>query len=196
MDTLRRDLSTIPANHGAVRLVDSEVPEYVIPSWLAPNNRVSTILSLLQVRVTYNEVSGPTYVVRSDGHIATTDFRVLSLLLSPSNGEKSMRAAGKDRAYSSGSCIRGAETMFLRPKNAPRAERLALRAFYSRESRGPLILQVEAGNPDLLRYPVLRPERGAELVDLGTSRIQTLTLQGTQATRACLDRIEIGSLAP
>jgi len=192
IDNLRQDL-TLAVDRGVVRLVDSEVPEYVIPLWLTPLNRVSTILGLLQVDAVYNELSASPSVVRPDGRIAEATFQPLSGPLS-STREGDLRAAGKDNAPVSGTCIQGAETRLFRADAEPGGERMALKIVYSDESRGPITLDVESTDADLVRTWALHPERGGEIVDLGTSRLRGLTLRGAEGTVLCLEHIEIGSL--
>ena len=194
IDNLRRD-ATAAAEGGGVRLLDSEVPEYVIPLWLTPLNRVSTLLGLLQVDAVYNEFSDSPRVVRSDGRLAEATFRPLSrLLLSPHRTDTG--ADGQGRTHVDGACIQGAETVLMSraPGDEPIGERLALRLSYSAGSRGPLALEVESVDPDVTRTWSLHPERGAEIVDLGWSRPTTLNLRGNASSVVCLDRIDLGSL--
>ena len=48
-DNLRSGLDAAQVDRAPLRIVDSETPEYVVLSWMAPYNRVSTILRLLGV---------------------------------------------------------------------------------------------------------------------------------------------------
>ena len=49
-DNLRSGLDAVQVDRAPLRIVDSETPEYVVLSWMAPYNRVSTILRLLGIQ--------------------------------------------------------------------------------------------------------------------------------------------------
>lgn len=195
-ETLRRDVSAVMVHESSPRIVDSETPEYVMPEWMAPDNRVSTILTLVDVDVVYNGLSDRTYLVRDDGRLAEADFQLIHLLLSESTTGEGVRILGEERGRSVGVCLRGGGRVFYRPEGDVIGERLTIRVFYARQSHRPVAMEVDAHDPDRpTRHLELRPFRSdAELVDLGTSRLRALELRTSPGDGVCIERMEIGSL--
>jgi hypothetical protein len=194
-DKLRSGLDAAQVDRAPLRIVDSETPEYVMLSWMAPYNRVSTILRLLGVDAVYNDASGPSYAVMADGRVTTAVFRQQWRLLPATPGD-AVRIVSNGSPGSAATCL---HDLSLSPDRAGAdftGDRLALRVFYSAESRGAVALQVDTGDPerryrDFELHPV---GRHAELVDLGTSRIRALKVKASQGDRICIERMEIGSL--
>lgn len=195
-DNLRSGLDAVQVDRAPLRIVDSETPEYVVLSWMAPYNRVSTILRLLGVQALYNDASEPTYDVLPDGRVVVAAFEPLRQLLPEVPGDAvrivSHNSPGADERCLQDVTLHG---------NATGAElvgdRLALRVFYSANSRNAVALHVETTDPerpsrDLELHPV---NRRAELVDLGASRIRTLRVEASHGDAICIERMEIGSLA-
>jgi hypothetical protein len=191
IENLWRDLPTA-RDRGVVRLVDSDVPEYVIPAWLTPLNRVSTILGLLDIVGVYNEATERLHVVQSDGRIAAATFQAISLLVSSVSDENVGQPGDQDPSRR---CLDGTKVLRLRPGIEGAGRRLALRTVYASGGRGQVSLEL-ATAPDVRTVWTLRPERGAEIVDLGTTGLQELALRGTESTPVCIERIEIGTLVP
>ena len=119
VDNLQRDLRTVTVDGTTPSLIDSETPDYVVLSWMAPYNRVSTILGLLNVDVVYNDVRGRTYFVLADGRIAEAAFRP-QLQLLPDD-------TGGDQVGSRPVCIGDEMPLPHRSGTAFTGERLALR---------------------------------------------------------------------
>jgi hypothetical protein len=188
VDNLQRDLRTVTVDGTAPSLIDSETPDYVVLSWMAPYNRVSTILGLLNVAVVYNEVRGQTYVVLADGRLAEAAFRSQLQLLPD--------GTGGGQVGSRPVCIRDETPLQHRSGTAFTGDRLALRAFYSAKSRRAVALTVDTGDPDRPHRDLeLRPFRSAvEIVDLATTRLVSLKVTPSEGDTACFERLEIGSL--
>jgi hypothetical protein len=188
VDRLRRDVNAVRVDKAAPRIVDSETPEYVVLSWMAPYNRVSTILGLLQVDAVYNDLSGPTYFVLPDGRLTEARFRPMGQLLPDTT-------LG-DRATPPDTCFQDGRALQYRPSAAVTGERLALRVRYSARSRQPVALQVDTDDPDRrYRDLELRPfQSAAELVDLATSRVGAIRVEPSPGDTVCFERMEIGSL--
>lgn len=195
-ETLRRDVSAVMVHGSSPRIVDSETPEYVMPGWMAPDNRVSTILTLVDVDVVYNGLSDRTYLVRGDGRLAEADFQPIHLLLSESTTGEGVRILGEERGRSVGVCLRGGGRVVYQPEGEVIGERLTIRVFYARQSDHPVAMEVDAHDPDRpTRHLELRPFRSdAELVDLGTSRLRALEIRTSPRDGVCIERMEIGSL--
>jgi hypothetical protein len=195
-DNLRSGLDAAHVDQAPLRIVDSETPEYVVLSWMAPYNRVSTILRLLGVDAVYNDASGPTYDVSPDGRLAVAAFRPMLQLLPAPPGD-AVRIVSHSSPGRTEMCL---QDVSLRHDAAGAefiGDRLALRVFYSAKSRGAVALQVDTSDPerryrDLQLNPV---NRRAELVDLGASQIRALKVEASQGDRICIERMEIGSLA-
>ncbi len=193
-DNLRSGLDAVQADQAPLRIVDSDTPEYVVLSWMAPYNRVSRILRLLGVDAVYNDASGPAYAVMADGRVTTAVFRSQWLLL-PATAD-TVRIVSDGSPGSSGTCLHDLSLLQDHPGAEFTGDRLALRVSYSAESRGAVALQVDTGDPerryrDFELHPV---GRHAELVDLGTSRIRALKVKASPGDRICIERMEIGSL--
>jgi len=188
VDRLRSDVNRVRVGKAAPRIVDSETPEYVVLSWMAPYNRVSRILGLLRVDAVYNDLSGPTYVVLPDGHLAEAAFRPMWQVLSDTT-------LG-DRAGLRGTCLQDGGPLQYLPDATLTGDRLALRVRYSAKSREVAALEVDTGDSDRrYRELELRPFQSAsELVDLGTSRVRAMKVQPSPGDRVCIERMEIGSL--
>jgi hypothetical protein len=195
-DNLRHDIDAVTRDGTPPRIVDSVTPAYVMQNWMEPLDRVSTVLELVPADVTYNQLSGRTYVVRNDGHLAEAVFLPIVHLLAGTKASRGGQVVGGEPVGSSGICVDGGGTLFYRPDKAITGQRLAMRVFYSERSREPVPVQAETGDPDTpFRSLELRPfQSDAELIDLGTSRLQGFTLNVSPGDRVCIDRIEIGSL--
>jgi hypothetical protein len=194
-DNLRSGLDAAQVDQAPLRIVDSNTPEYVVLSWMAPYNRVSTILRLLGVAAIYNDASGPMYDVLPDGRLAVAAFRPMLQLLPAAPGD-AVHLAWHRSPGSVETCLQ--DVSLQRAAGAELVgDRLALRVFYSAKSRGAVALRVQTSDPerpyrDFQLFPV---DRRAELVDLGASRIRALTVEALQGDRVCIERMEIGSLA-
>jgi hypothetical protein len=193
---LRHDIDAMTQDGSPVRIVDSVTPAYVMENWMEPVDRVSTVLELASVDAILNQVSQRTHLVRDDGHLAEAVFRPLVPMLTPEKTGRAVRIVGGGPDASDGICLEGGGSLRYRPDAAITGQRLAMRVFYSERSRGPVPAQVETGNPDVpTRSIELRPfQSDAELIDLGTSRLQELDLSVPPGDRVCIDRMEIGSL--
>jgi len=195
-DNLRMSLDAARAGQAPLRIVDSDTPEYVVLSWMAPYNRVSTILRLLGIQALYNDASETTHEVLPDGRVVVAAFEPLRQLLPELPGDAvrivSHNAPGGDERCLHDLTLHG---------NATGAElvgaRLALRVFYSATSRNTVALHVDTTDPDRPSRDLdLNPvNRRVELVDLGASRIRSLRVQASQGDAICIERMEIGSLA-
>ncbi len=190
VDHLRRDIHALSGERPAVRIVDSDTPDYVVLPWMVPYNRVSTVLGLLGIDIVYNDLAGPTYFVLPDGRLAESGFWPLGQLVPD--------ASAGDRRAQTGRCLHDDTLLRYRPRTTIAGERLALRVHYAAKSRQPVALQVDTGDPDRqYRDLQLRPfQSAAELVDLGTTRIRGLTVSPSPSDSVCIDRMEIGSLRP
>jgi hypothetical protein len=195
-DNLRHDIDAVTEDGTPPRIVDSVTPAYVMQNWMEPLDRVSTVLELVPVDVIYNQLSGRTYVVRNDGHLAEAVFRPIVPVLMGPTPARGIRIVGGGPEGSGGICLDGGGSMRYRPDVAITARRLAMRVFYSQRSRGLVPVQAKTGDSDTpLRSLELRPfQSDAELIDLGTSRLQGFTLNVSPGDRVCIDRMEIGSL--
>jgi hypothetical protein len=192
---LRGDLDVV-MEEGVPRVVDSETPEFVMPGWMATDNRVSTITELAHIEVAYNELTKRTYLVLGDGHLAEAAFQTIAPLVSGSILGEGVRIQGGHAAEGSAICLGDRDRMFFRPDADVKADRLALRVFYSGQSRGSVRVVVDAQDPDRpFRYVELRPfRRVAELIDLGTSRVRAVTWMASPGDDVCIEWMEIGSL--
>jgi hypothetical protein len=192
---LRGDLDVV-MEEGVPRVVDSETPEFVMPGWMATENRVSTITKLVPFEVVYNELTDRTYLVLGDGHLAQAAFRTISPLVSGSTLGEGVRMQGGHASEGSAICLGDGDRMLFRPDAEVTTERLALRVFYSEQSRGPVRVVVDAQDPDRpFRHVELRPfGRVAELIDLGTSRVRAVTWMTSPDDEVCIERMDIGSL--
>jgi hypothetical protein len=191
IDNLRGDLHAVTHDpSGAVRIVDSDTPEYIVLSWMNPYNRISIILTLLNVRGIYNDVSGPAYVVLPNGHLAPAGFHALTTLVpAPPAGR---------HAAQPGECLQAGAPFEYQPAAPIAGERLALRVVYAARTRHVTPMQIGTDDPDRpLRYLELRPQQNtAELIDLGTSRLEALRIEPQPGDALCIERMEIGSLQP
>ncbi len=197
-DNLRHDVGAVMVHESTPRIVDSETPEYVMPDWMAPDNRVSTILTLAGLEVVYDEWAQPTYLVGNDGHLAEAVFHPMFALQSDTTPGEGVRIIGGTPLRSIGICLRDGSPVLYRPVGDITGERLTIRVNYSRQSRGPVALVVDTGDPNRpFRYLQLRPfQSDTEVVDLGTSRLRALRLTPSTGDEVCIERIEIGSLTP
>jgi hypothetical protein len=194
-ENLRDDLDAVMTEDGVSRIVDSETPAYVMPGWMATDNRVSTILGLIDVEVLYNELSARTYLVRDDGRLAKPTFDPIHTLASgPALGDGVRVSATTTRP--TGPCIAEGDRLIYRPGTDVTGERLGIRVLYSSRGRGPVPVVVDAADPERpFRYVELQPfARDAELIDLGTTRVRSLTVETSADHRVCIRRLELGSL--
>jgi hypothetical protein len=196
-ENLRHDVGIVTNEQGVPRIVDSETPRYVMPEWMATDNRVSTILELAHAPVVYNVLDGKVYLVRGDGHLGEAVFRrrtalVADVTLGPYVRLVQPSAGGSNHSV----CVGGGARLLYRPGVEVRGQRLALRIFYSDQTRGSGRLVVEADDPDRpFRYLSVRQFGGdAELIDLGTPRMRGMTLFPSPGDDLCIERMEIGSL--
>jgi hypothetical protein len=192
---LRGDLDVV-MKESVPRVIDSETPEFVMPGWMATDNRVSTITELVPLDVVYNELTARTYLVLGDGHLAEAAFRTISPLVTGSTLGEGVRIQGGHASEGSAICLGDGDRMFFRPDAEVTAKRLALRVFYSAQSRGSVRVVVDAQDPDRpFRYVELRPfRRVAEVIDLGTSRVRAVTWMASPGDEVCIERMDIGSL--
>ena len=157
-DNLREDLRALTVDKAILHIVDSETPEYVIPAWLAPYNRVSTVFALLHRSAIYNDVSGPTFVLQDNGRLVEATFRPISLLLSGTTSGKGVRFVGRHPGQSVETCLRDTQLVLFRPDADITGEHLAIRVFYSGERRGRGALEVDTYDPNRrFRSLELRP---------------------------------------
>ena len=194
-ENLRHDLDAVMTEDDVLRIVDSETPEYVMPEWMATDNRVSTILGLVDVDIVYNELSARTYLVQRDGRLAEATFDPIHTLASGSAlGDGVRISAATDR--SAGPCIGEGDRLIYRPGTDVTGERLGIRVQYSSRGRGPVPVVIDAGDIERrFRYLELEPrDRDAELIDLGTTRVRSLRVETSADDRVCIGHLELGSL--
>jgi hypothetical protein len=196
-DNLRPRLHALADDEPVLRIVDSETPEYVMPAWMAPHNRISTILALMHLDVVYNEWSEPTYLVLDDGRLAEAEFQPISLLLSGTTPGEGVQIVGQEAARSAGTCLREGGQVLYSPDADITGERLALRVSYSARSHQPVGVGVETYDPDrpFRRLELRAFEGDVELLDLNTPRLRELTLEPGSGG-VCIERLEMGSLTP
>jgi hypothetical protein len=194
-ENLRSDVEALTAGGSVPRIVDSETPWYVMPDWMAPTNRVSTILSLAHIDVKYNESSSRTYLVRDDGRLAEAEFRQISELVSSSTSAPGVRVLGGSPGGPA-VCFGDGGRLEYRPDKDVTGDRLAIRVTYDRAGRLPVAVKVDAHDATRpFRFLELHPsESEVELVDLGTSQLRALTLEASPGDRVCVEQMEIGSL--
>jgi hypothetical protein len=198
---LLRETRAASQEKSPLRIVDGETPEYVVLSWMAPYNRVSTVLRLANISAVYNELSPDSFVVMPDGRLARPLFRPLVPLLVGTNAGQ--RRLDRSEHTSAGhtqpphECVDAGDYSVAVPHTGANAARLALRIFYSEASREAVALQVDTGGHERrFRDLVLRPDQSrGELIDLATSHVRSLTVRVAPNDRACITTIEIGSLA-
>jgi hypothetical protein len=195
-DNLRAGLDAARAGQAPLRIVDSDTPEYVVLSWMAPYNRVSTVLRLLDVPAAFNEATAPTYDVLPDGRVVMTAFRPIVQLWPHVPGDP-VWIVSRSSPAAAERCLHDVSFQSGAAASELVGDRLALRVFYSANSRRAVALHVETTDPerpsrDLELHPV---NRRAELVDLGASRIRTLRVEASHGDAICIERMEIGSLA-
>lgn len=195
-DNLRHDIDAVTQDGTTPRIVDSVTPSFMMEDWMEPIDRVSNVLELVPVDVIYNQLSGRTYLVRNDGHLAEAVFRPIVPVLTAATPARGVRIVGGGPEGSGGICLDGGGSLRYRPDQAITGQSLAMRVHYSERSRGPIPGHAGTGDPDLpFRSLELRPfQSDAELIDLGTSRLQGLSLNVPPGDRVCIDRMEIGSL--
>ncbi len=195
---LRHDIDAVTLDGAAPRIVDSVTPAYIMENWMEPIDRVSTVLELASVDVVYNQLSGRTYLVQGDGHLAQAAFRPISPLLSNTTTASGVRIVGGGPEQSAGICLRAGGSLLYRPDVDVTGEHLAIKVSYSGRSRGPVAMQVDTGDPNVpVRSLELRPfQSDAELIDLGTSRLRAMTLVVSPGDQVCIEGMEIGSLTP
>jgi hypothetical protein len=195
-DNLRSGLDAVQLDQAPLRIVDSDTPEYVVLSWMAPYNRASVILRLLGVRAIYNDASEPTYDVLPDGRVVLAAFRPMVQLL-PEVPDDAVRTVSHSSPGAAEKCLQDVSLQANAAGEELVGDRLALRVFYSANSRRAVALHVdttdqERPSRDFELYPV---NRRAELVDLGASRIRALRVEASPGDAICIERMEIGSLA-
>jgi hypothetical protein len=194
-ETLRRDIQEATLDGRALRLVDAATPEYVLEKWTAPENRVSTILSLAGLNLTYNAVSEHVHVVGRNGGLAEAAFRPLTTLVADGMPSDEVRVVRDGRVSPDETCLEDSGSLLYRPSAELTGERLAVRVFYVQDGSGPVAVGVDTGDPDESSYLELhRFQSEGELADLGTSRLRTLTLATQPGDRICIERMEIGTL--
>jgi hypothetical protein len=194
-ENLRTDVDGLMLRTSDLPIVDSETPEYVMPDWMAPDNRVSTILGLAGLDVEFNRSAEPTYLVQDDGHLAEALFRPISLLLSDTTLGDGVRILGRSSVISRGICLSDGGSVLFRPPKDIAGRRLTMRVSYARQDGGSVPVKVVTGDPIRpFRDVELRPFQSvAELVDLATSRFRALSV-GPSTGGLCIEQMEIGSL--
>jgi hypothetical protein len=195
-DHLRSGLDAARVEGAPLRILDSDTPEYVVLSWMAPYNRVSVILRLLGVPAIYNDASQPTYDVLPDGRVVLAAFRPMVQLL-PEVPDDAVRTVSHSSTGAAERCLQDVSLQANAAGEELVGNRLALRVFYSANSRRAVALHVDTTDPerpsrDFELHPV---NRRAELVDLGASRIRALRVEASPGDAICIERMEIGSLA-
>jgi len=196
-ENLRHDLDAMTVAGLAPRIVDSETPSYVMEDWMAPDNRVSTVVDLLRIDVVINELHDPMFLVRNDGHLAEATFHRTSAILVGPTAADTVRIVGESRSSPTSTCLGDGARLQYRPDADVTGERLAMRVFYAGRSEGPVALIVDVPDPKRpSRSLELRPyQRDAELVDLATSTLRALRVQPSADDEVCIERMEIGVLA-
>jgi hypothetical protein len=194
---LQHDIDRLTKEQAVPRIVDSETPTYVMPEWMATDNRVSTILELAHVSATYNALDGRIYVVRSDGHLGEAVFHPIVPLVTGGTLAQDVHLAHPSAIRSSGVCVRQGDRLQYRPRALVDGPRLTIHVLYAGQSHGSARVAVDADDPDRpFRYLELRPfQTDAELVDLGTSRVRSITVAPLRGSRVCIDAMEIGSVS-
>ena len=195
-DNLREDLDAVAATDGIPRIVDSETPEYIMATWMAPRNRVSAILRLLDRDLVFNELADPMYVVLDDGQLAEADFRPAAELVSPTGLADEARILRGGPTQAEDSCIAGGGQLEYRPGAPLAGERLAVRARYAGRGGQPATVEVDTGDLDRrFRHVKLRPAvHDAELVALDATRVKSLRIEPSSGDTVCIERLEIGSI--
>jgi hypothetical protein len=195
-ENLRSDLDAVTIDGAVPRIVDSETPAYVMEDWMAPDNRVSTVVDLLPLDVVFNGLNEPTFLVREDGHLAGATFRPILEIVSGTTLANGVRVEGEGRSGPAATCLNDGGRLLYQPEADVTGERLTMRVAYAGRGDGTVALTVDVHDPDRpFRYLALRPSQSeAELVDLGTSRLRALTLEPSPADEVCIARLEIGIL--
>jgi hypothetical protein len=193
IQNLRSDLRLATAAPGIPQIIDSETPDYVMPDFLAPYNRVSTVVGLTDVDVSYNELSPRTYVVRRDGHLAEAVFRPMDSLVVGDTLNQWVSLRGPNALSESGLCLRNGTTLSYAPARATRGDRLSIRVLYPGSSAQPASLEVD-GAGGVLLHSLRGADRRAELIDLGTSTVRALVIRAPRHRSFCIERVELGSL--
>ncbi len=195
-DNLREDIRDAAAVEPPVRIVDSEAPEYILASWLEPRNRISAVLSVIDLNVTFNDLAPSTYLVLEDGHLAKAEFRPIVPFVSGIERAAGAHIAEENRSASDATCLDSGGALQFVPPEEILAERLSIRILYGAAGGGPVPVQVDTADQERpLRHLQLQPARNrAELIDLGTSSIRALKLGPVPEGGVCIRVLEIGSL--
>lgn len=193
---LRSDLDAVTKDGAVPRIVDSETPAYVMEGWMAPDNRVSTVLGLLPVNVVFNELDERTFFVREDGHLVEATFRPILEIVSGATLANGTHLVGEGGPSRIATCVSDGGRLRFRPETDVIGERLTMKIAYAGRSEGPVALTVDVHDPDRpFRSLTLRPFRSdTELVDLATSRLRGLNVDPSPADEVCIARMEIGTL--
>lgn len=194
-DNLRADLHAVGADEADLGILESEPPEFVMPSWMA-NNRLSTVLALLDLDIVSNELSGPTYFVGDDGRLIEATFQPISQLVTDGTPGEGVRIDSGESTAPEGTCLGDGGLLAYHPDATVEGERLAVRVAYAAGSHGSAVLEFETDDPDRpVRRLNLGPfEHDAELVDLGAPRVRALTVEPSAGDTVCFEGIEIGSM--
>ena len=195
IQNLRSDLRLATAAHGIPQIIDSETPDYVMPDFLAPYNRVSTVVGLTDVAVSYNELSPRTYVVRRDGHLAEAVFRSMDSFVVGDTLNQWVTLRGPNVLSESGLCLRNGATLSYAPARATGGDRLSIRVLYAGSSSQPASLEVD-GAGGVLLHSLRGADQRAELIDLGTSTVRALVIRAPRHRSFCIERVDLGSLHP
>jgi hypothetical protein len=191
-DALRHDLAAVEHVAESPRILDSDAPEFVMPQWMGPHNRISTVLGLMDIDATFNEHVEPTYLVLEDGRLAEATFRPLLPLVS--GGVPAGEVGVTGDTETDGGCW-GDGALEYRPGSADTGSRQALSISYGEGSVGSGFLEVEFADPNRpSRRLELRPERSGELLDLGTAELSELRLLPAAGGVMCIDAAEIGTV--
>jgi hypothetical protein len=197
-ENLRHDLDRLTAEAIEPRIIDSETPGYVMQDWMAPDNRVSTILQLLPIDVVFNDPHESAFFVGRDGHLEPVAFRPIDPIVSDATLAGDARILGGLASGSADACVGDGEMLVYRPATDIVGRRLALRVWYS-ETAGDgdqAALIVRAADPDRpRRYLALRPSpNGEELVELDATRLSGFSLEPAPGASICIDRMELGEI--
>jgi hypothetical protein len=193
-ENLESDLLVAAAAGRILHIIDSETPDYVMPDFLSPYNKVSTVVGLTDVDASYNELSSRTYLVRRDGHLAEAVFRPVHSLVRGDTLGQGIRLRGPNALSESGLCLSNGATLSYAPAAELVSDRLSMRILYAASSQRPASLEVHVGPSGVRHHRLRAADRRAELIDLGTSAVRGLVIRAPIAGGFCVERLDLGSL--
>jgi hypothetical protein len=194
-DNLRGGIAEATADQRILQIVDSEAPDYIIASWVGPYNRISDLLSIIDLKLAYNELSESTRLVLEDGRLAKAEFRPITPLLSGKKRAGGVHIAQDVRSRSDATCISSGADLRYVPAEEIVAKRLAMRVIYAGKRRLSVPLDAETADPDRpFRHLQLDPSKGAELIELGTTGVRGLKVGPVPGGGVCIQSLDIGSL--